>query len=93
MERSFFNTFEGMDDPRNEKGKIYPLMACMTAFAVMTFRPELFPTRRLALQSLLIIRGVPFAVDMYCLIKDRSVLGIQQFLCFGRYCLQQHITR
>lgn len=26
MERSFFNIFEGMDDPRNEKGKIYPLM-------------------------------------------------------------------
>ena len=30
---------------------------------------------------------------MYCLIKDRLVLDIQQFLCFGQYCLQQHITR
>lgn len=26
MERSFFNIFEELDDPRNEKGKIYPLM-------------------------------------------------------------------
>lgn len=26
MERSFFNIFEDLEDPRNEKGKIYPLM-------------------------------------------------------------------
>ena len=26
MERSFFCIFEGLEDPRNEKGKIYPLM-------------------------------------------------------------------
>lgn len=26
MERSFFSVFEDIEDPRNEKGKIYPLM-------------------------------------------------------------------
>ncbi len=26
MERSFFSIFEDIEDPRNEKGKIYPLM-------------------------------------------------------------------
>lgn len=37
------------------------LIACMTASAVMIFKFALFPTKRLALQSLLIIRGVPLA--------------------------------
>ena len=26
MEKSFFSIFEDIEDPRNEKGKIYPLM-------------------------------------------------------------------